>query len=530
MNHGRTSLALLALMSVAAACATMRGPTARDSDRQIVHVLDRLAYGPRPGDVERVHAIGLRAWIERQLHPESIADEALEGRLAAYASIRLTADELFREYPRPDPTAVARRQEAILGGDAPSGAMAAEEPSRRIATELAAARMERAVWSERQLQEVLVDFWFNHFSVSAQKDAVRWMVSPFEREAIRPHVLGRFRDLVLATARHPAMLFYLDNWLSTREGLIVQNGPNRGRRLGLNENYARELLELHTLGVDGGYTQRDVVEVARAFTGWSMDYPRGDKRFVFRPRAHDDGEKHVLGHVIPAGGGEADGLTVIEIVTRHPSTARTIATKLVRRFVSDVPPPALVDRVARAYRDTDGDIRAMLRTIVDAPEFWSEAAHRAKVKKPIELVASAARALDARPVSERAGFALARAVGGLGERLFYAQAPTGYPDVAEGWVNSGALLARMKFALSLSGNRLDGVRVDLPQLLADVDRRRPEDVLDRLLAITLHGQASPETREILAARLRQSARTDGREPALVTLAALVLGSPEFQRR
>jgi uncharacterized protein (DUF1800 family) len=377
--------------------------------------------------------------------------------------------------------------------------------------------------------------------VYAQKDAVRWLVSPYEREAIRPHVLGRFRDLVLATARHPAMLFYLDNWVSTRDGLVVPSGPNQGRRLGLNENYARELLELHTLGVDGGYTQGDVVEVARAFTGWSFAYPGGDKRFGFRPRSHDDGEKKVLGRVIAAGGGESDGLMVIDIVTRHPSTARAIATKLVRRFVSDDPPPALVERVARTFRETDGDIRAMMRTIVAAPEFWSPEARRAKIKKPLELVASAARALDASAGPETgpgsAGFQLARAVATLGERLHHAQPPTGYPDTADAWVNTGALLGRMNFALSLAQNRLSGVRVDVDRLFAGADRRRPKEVLDRLLAVTLHGQTSERTREILSAQVSDPAivrlTADDRGPAktdVEKLVALVLGSPEFQRR
>ena len=421
----------------------------------------------------------------------------------------------------------------MAGGAGPGGPP-------RIAAELAAARLERAVWSERQLEEVLVDFWFNHFNVFAGKDAVRWMVSAYEREAIRPHALGRFRDLVLATARHPAMLFYLDNWMSVRDGLIVPSGPNQGRRRGLNENYARELLELHTLGVDGGYTQRDVVETARAFTGWSIDY-QGTRQFLYRPRAHDGGEKRVLGHVLAAGGGEGDGLAVIDIVTRHPATARTIATKLARRFVSDEPPPAVVDRVARAYRDTDGDIRAMMRALVTAPEFWSEAAWNAKLKKPLELVASAARALDARPGPETgprsAGFHLARATSRLGERLFYAQPPTGHPDTAEAWMNTGTLLARLNFAVALAHNRLPGVRVDLEGLLGDVDRRRPEAVLDRLLAVTLHGQVSARTRETLIAQLRDAAgvrRTAGGQGAADTdvgnLAALVLGSPDFQRR
>jgi uncharacterized protein (DUF1800 family) len=374
---------------------------------------------------------------------------------------------------------------------------------------------------------------------------VRWMVAPYEREAIRPHVLGRFRDLVLATARHPAMLFYLDNWLSTRDGLIVQAGPNRGRRLGLNENYARELLELHTLGVDGGYTQQDVVEVARAFTGWNMDYPRGDKRFVFRPRAHDEGDKRVLGHVIAAGGGEADGLAVIDIVTRHPSTARTLATTLVRRFVSDDPPPALVERAAATFRRTDGDIRAVLETIFTAPEFWSAAAYRAKIKSPAEVVVSAVRALDGRlappgtgpELFQGGGFVLAREVAKLGEPLYEAQPPTGYPDRAEFWVNTGALLGRMNFALGLAHNRFRGIHVDLAEVVNGTDRTQPRQVLDRLVTVVLHDQLSPETRAVLAAQLDSPEITRitpydkvAKDTDVEKLAALVLGSPEFQRR
>jgi uncharacterized protein (DUF1800 family) len=307
-------------------------------------------------------------------------------------------------------------------------------------------------------------------------------------------------------------------------------------RAGLNENYARELLELHTLGVDGGYTQQDVTEVARAFTGWSIDRPRDGARFVFRPATHDPGAKTVLGHRLGAGGGQRDGDRVLDLLVRHPATARFIATKLVRRFVADEPPPSLVERVAATYRDTGGDITAMLRTICVSAEFRAPAAQAAKIKTPLEFVASAARALGA-SLDARGAFALARATAEIGEPLYGAQPPTGYPDRAEAWVHAGALLGRMNFALALTQRRLAGVTVDPAALVTGVDRRDPEAALDRLLTALLHGRATEETRAVLAAQLRDPQilrqTPDDRGPAntdLDTLAALVLGSPEFQRR
>src|SRR3990167_7499046 len=263
----------------------------------------------------------------------------------------------------------------------------------------------------------MVDFWFNHFNVYAQKNDVRWYVSAYERDAIRPHALGKFPDLVRATARHPAMLYYLDNWVSARADFTIPLGPNRGKKAGLNENYARELMELHTLGVDGGYTQQDIVEVARAFTGWSIDRPQVEGRFVFRRLMHDTGGKTVLGQRIPPGGGEADGDRVIEILTRPPSTARFIATKLVRRFVADAPPPALVERVAAKYLSTGGDIKAMLRVIFASAGVTGEDADRGKIKKPFEFVASAVRALGG-SVDAGGAFGLARASAEIGEPLY----------------------------------------------------------------------------------------------------------------
>jgi len=514
-------------------------------DQQITHALNRLGYGPRPGDVERVRQMGLGRWIERQLEPGRIPDDRAEAALLAFPTLTMPVSELVRAYPQPDQKVLAKFRSGQMSQEEMQAMAPPEKRPFRIPAELQAAKLTRAVLSERQLEEVMTDFWFNHFNVDARKGVVKWMVADYERTAIRPHALGKFRDLLLATARHPAMLFYLDNWMSTRADLVPVFGPNRGRRLGLNENYAREIMELHTLGVDGGYTQEDVIEVARAFTGWTIDRPREHGTFRFLRVAHDNGAKRVLGHVLPAYGGEQDGVKVIDILSRHPSTAKFIATKLARRFVSDEPPPALVERAARTFRDTDGDIRMVLVTIVTSPEFFSAEAYRAKIKTPLEIVASSVRAVDGdvqapgAPGSRRpgGGLALARQVNKLGEPLYQQQPPTGYPDAAEAWVNTGALLNRMNFALGLTANRVPGVRVDLSRAVGSADRRKPEQVLDALLRSVLQGQATPQTRSVLAAQLDDPeitrATRDDRGQAntdVEKLAALVLGSPEFQRR
>ena len=510
-------------------------------DQRIIHVLNRLGYGPRPGDLDRVKRIGLGAYVERQLDPARIPDDRAEAFVQAFPTLTLSVPEALQAYPEPDPKLLAKIQSGEMSQQEMRQMAPLERRPARIAVELQAAKLTRAVLSERQLQEAMVDFWFNHFNVDARKGAVKWMIADYERSAIRPHALGKFRDLLLATARHPAMLFYLDNWMSTRADLVPRTGPLRGRQLGLNENYAREIMELHTLGVDGGYTQKDVIDVARAFTGWSIEKPREQGTFVYRPLTHDQGEKRILGQVLPAGGGEQDGVRVIDILSGHPSTARFIAAKLARRFVSDDPPPALVERAARTFRDTDGDIRKVMVTIIASPEFFSAEAHRAKIKTPLEIVASSVRALDGElaPPAQGpgGGFALAQQVGKLGEPLYQQQPPTGYPDSAEAWVNTGALLNRMNFALGLTANRVPGVRVDLARTVGSADRRRPDLVLDVLLGSVLQGQATPQTRRVLAAQLDNPeitrATSDDRGPAntdIEKLAALVLGSPEFQRR
>jgi uncharacterized protein (DUF1800 family) len=515
--------------------ATATAPSI-SGERQIIHALSRLTYGARPGDVERVWTMGVSAWIDRQLRPRTIDDSVTDRALVELTTLRMPISEALREFPRPDPKLRAKIANGEMSRQEMQALYPMDKRPARIATELQAAKVVRAVTSERQLEELMVDFWFNHFNVFAGKGDVRWYVSAYEREAIRPYAMGKFPDLVRATAYHPAMLFYLDNWLSARPDFVVPAGPNRGRKGGLNENYARELMELHTLGVDGGYTQKDVAEVARAFTGWTIDRPQTDGHFIFRPRMHDGGEKIVLGQRIPAGGGRDDGERVIEILTRHPATARFVATKLVRRFVSDTPPPALVARVAGTYTSTGGDIPAMLRTIFESPEFFSEDAYRAKIKKPFEFVASAVRALGG-TTDATGGMALARASAEIGEPLYQAQPPTGYADRGAVWVNAGALLARMNFALGLASGRYPHVSVALPALVAGADPSSPSAVLDRLLASIVADRPGPETRAVLTAQLSEPQITrlspDDRGPAntdVAKLAALVIGSPEFQRR
>jgi uncharacterized protein (DUF1800 family) len=311
----------------------------------------------------------------------------------------------------------------------------------------------RAIYSERQLQEVLTDFWFNHFNVFLEKGADRYLVTGYERDAIRPHVLGKFKDLLEATAKSPAMLFYLDNWQS-----VGPRAPGGGRaRRGLNENYGRELLELHTLGVDGGYSQKDVTEVARCFTGWTINQPQRGGGFTFNPRLHDTGEKTVLGVKIPAGGGMEDGEKVLDIVAHHSSTAHFVSWKLAQRFVADNPPPALVDRMAQTFLKSDGDLREVMRTMLNSKEFWSVGAYRSKMKSPLEMVASAARASDA---DVSFALPLANQVAQLGQPLYRKQEPTGYSNSSQAWVNSAGLIARMNFAVQLANGNIPGVKVE----------------------------------------------------------------------
>jgi uncharacterized protein (DUF1800 family) len=424
------------------------------TDQAIVHVLNRIGYGPRPGDVERVRVVGLPRYIDDQLHPERIADRAMPARLAGLTTIELSASQIADRFERPALEARRERQRRANGNTPQTGDPTVRDPMRQqannLVVELSEARVLRAVYSERQLQEVLTDFWFNHFNVDARKNRERFLLTVYERETIRPHVLGRFRDLLEATARDPAMLVYLDNWMSADPAAPARLGRGNGnqRPRGINENYARELMELHTLGVDGGYTQKDVSEVARAFTGWTIENPRRGSGFRFEPRMHDAGAKLVLGHRIAAGGRESDGERVLDILASHPSTARFIAFKLARRLVGDEPPTALVERAAARFRATGGDLREVTRTILTSPEFLAPDAYAAKVKTPFEFVVSALRATGRAIDSARP---IVRELREMGMPLYMCQPPTGYADTADAWVNTGALVTRLNYALKLAG-------------------------------------------------------------------------------
>jgi uncharacterized protein (DUF1800 family) len=577
-------------------------------DEQILHALDRLTFGARPGDVERVKRIGLKKWLDQQLHPERLDENpVLEAQLQTLESLRMTPLEALQHYPSPqmiraiangkqqmpeDPLlrasverliarykvkqaeaagqgepaadanaelepvrtleevlspaeletvrgnnsekkrqllesmpqarledmliAMNQRERRQLFAPAPSQIrreiMLLNSPQQVIAYDLLDSKMLRAIESTQQLAEQLDDFWFNHFNVYYEKGSDRFLLPQYEREAIRPHVLGHFRDLLEATAKSPAMLYFLDNFESVRPDLDANDRKRKVKR-GLNENYGRELMELHTLGVNGGYTQNDVTEVARCFTGWGIQEPRKGGGFFYNDKLHDKSRKIVLGHVIAAGGGMDDGEQVLDILAAHPSTAHFISTELAQHFVADHPPEALVNRMAQTFLSSNGSIREVMKTMLNSKEFWSEGAYRAKLKSPFEMVASSARALDAHVID---GWALANQVGTLGEPLYRKLEPTGYSNLSSEWVNSAALLGRMNFALQLAQNHVESVKVDVSRFGDD-----PNEVAKILMFRAM----SPSTRAAIEKALEDQKQ---KNPAMV--AALVIGSPDFQKR
>lgn len=522
--HRAGSAPVMGPAGAATPAAGATGPREQTADEQVQHVLHRLAFGPTSDDLSRIRAIGIDAWMVEQLAP---APDGTERRwFARYPSLAATSTELMAAYPPPD------RRAPFLA-------------------ELTASRIARAALSPRQLEEVLVDFWHNHFNVFAGKDRTRYFLTAYDTQVIRPHAMGRFRALLGAVARSEAMLYYLDNWQSVADSGRPVLGPRgRGarmaappvamprpgaRRRGLNENYARELLELHTLGVDGGYTQADVIDVARAFTGWTLARGAQGGGFVFRPAVHDAGAKTILGQRFPAGRGQADGEAVLDLLARHPRTATFIATKLAQRFVSDTPPPALIARAAATFRQSDGDIRETVRTIVTSPEFFARAAFRAKVKSPFELVVSTLRVLDAEPDSTPR---LAQLVSRLGQPLFGHQAPNGYPETGEAWMNTGAILNRINFGLTVAAGRVPGIRLADWPTGRELGRLPREAQIDGVIQAILGGRVSPDTRDVLRTGTNPFLQRHGTDSlstgdaprGLAQLIGLALGSPEFQRR
>jgi len=605
------------------------------TDQQIVHVLNRLTFGPRPGDVERVRRIGVAKWIDQQLHPEQIAeDPAIGAKLAQLRTWPLLTWQLMEQFGLPPqaqlrpPSAVAfssltpeqsgrlfncsvDERRAILDAMTPetrrlvlAGApprlleglpedlakeatdarkaeteerqkemrrlrpplnellsqdeirvanrgsvdeklalldsfdadkrrrvlqalppqalsdlpelrreqVALNNPQQFVNNELIEQKLYRAVYSNHQLEEVLVDFWMNHFNVFNGKGQERVLLTSFERDAIRPHIFGHFEDLLLATARHPAMLFYLDNWQSQspRDDIPV---PATVRRPGLNENYGRELMELHTLGVDGGYTQADVTAAARAFTGWTIYDLQKVSEFQFNPGTHDRKEKLILGHTLPPMRGEQDGLDVIDILAHHPSTAKFISKKLAQRFLADDPPQTVVDRMASTFTTSRGDLRAVLQTLFTSPEFLSTGAWQAKMKSPLEMVVSAVRATNAEVTDTSA---LAQRIADLGEPLYGKLDPTGYPNTGEAWVNTAGILGRINFASAFTGGQIAGVRVDISRF----NFKNPQTLAREILNL-------PPSASTMAAIEHG---IEGKEATPSMLASLVLSSPDFQRR
>ena len=547
-----------------------------------IHLLQRTTYGPRPQDIEAVLSTGVAGWLDLQLHPDRIDDAALDLLLAGVPIATMSFTDLLGQFP---PGQVLRPLRELAQNDSLPRSQRrklrqelGERNPRKILTDMTSARLLRAVHSERQLEEMMTAFWFDHFNVFWGKGAARWMVSDYERTAIRPHVFGKFEDMVLATARHPAMLFYLDNFQSVapdsslqarerRDGVtrrfagmnprardrarerMAQARQQRQRRPGLNENYARELMELHTLGVDGGYSQADVIAVARILTGWTFQQPgnrmdmrqaqasfedgrivlpdvdyREAYRFRFRSQLHDAGEKTVMGHTFERGGGEDEGVELIGTLARHPSTARHIAIQLVTRFVADEPPTALVDHLAAVFLATGGDLRKVTRALFTSEAFYQADALCNRIKSPFLLVASTLRLTYGHMPNAQV---LNEPLRSLGEAPYLAEPPTGYSETSAQWASSGAMLARINFATSYVAGDLPGVGPDGERLFAEI-REVGEDGLTGLVSALLPGVDPTDLTNVIHDDLRENP-PDRQDEGGVRALSLILGSPEFQR-
>src|SRR6266446_10677350 len=515
------------LVLVLALAAQLPTLTPRDS---AFHALNRLAYGARPGEADSLARFGVIRWIERQLDPDHISDDHIAEREREFKILDYNRSDLAGRYR--DATRERQRQqrEAAATGDSTRRRDARPmQEFRELGGELQQLAIVRAALSERQLREVMVDFWTNHFNVFVGKGADRFLLPSYIEETIRPRALGRFDDLLIATAESPAMMFYLDNAQSVapgsapprplrslfarrRFGMNEMPEDRRRRPTGINENYARELLELHTLGVDGGYTQQDIIEVARIFTGWSIEPPERGSGFVFRDWAHDRGEKHVFGLTFPDDGKD-EGIRLLKFLAEQHATMHHVSAKLCARFVADDPPDGCIDAAVAAWQKTGGDIRAVLRAIFMSPDFWSAQAVRSKVKTPFEFVVSAVRATGVEPDDTPR---LAQLVARLGEPLYQQPAPTGYAETEEHWVNSGALLARMNAAMAIAK--------DCSSIPANEDHARLVDMIDQQL---LAGTMSAHTKSVILEQL-----TDVTDPvqARALAVGLALGGPDFQKQ
>jgi len=534
-------LSLLGAQHAASPQSAMPGAALTPQDSAL-HALNRLAYGPRPGDVPRVAAEGVMRWIDHQLSPDRIDDDRLAQRERRFDILRYDRGDLAALY-----TAAQRerRERKLAAGqtaqdsDSVGAQHAAPLPrlpdpmmlrNRRLASEFADLAVVRATLSERQLYEVMVDFWTNHFNVYAAKGADRFLAPDYIEHTIRPRAMGKFEDLLIATARSPAMLFYLDNWESVAPGtsppfpLSARRRGGQGVRpvpKGINENYARELLELHTLGVDGGYTQHDVIDVARIFTGWSIERPQQGGDFEFHDWAHDREEKLVLGVQFEGGHDMDEGIRLLKLLANHPATMHHVSRKLCQRFVNDDPPDGCVDDAVAAWQRSSGDMREVLRAIFHGPDFWAAANVRAKVKTPLEFVVSAARAVAAEPdTSPR----LAQVVARLGEPLYLHVAPDGYPEREAAWVNSGALLDRMNTAVALASGKLPGVTVGLDSIVSAGDADQLIGVVNEKI---LSGTMSENTKQVLR---RDLAGIGDPAQARALAVGLAIGGPEFQKQ
>jgi len=533
MTRTPAFLILFVLASAGPTLAQNQPLTGADS---ALHVLNRLAFGPRPGDIAAVSHQGVESWIESQVRAD-LREPILPTLEQEFQILTMDADEMARRAVAMarERRAAKRNGEAGVDGGTRIPMPAGADSPRRLAGEFEQVAVVRAVAAENQLREVMVEFWTNHFNVVLTKGADRYLLPSYIEETIRPHAMGRFQDLLVAVAESPAMLFYLDNVRSVAPGSeppALRRAARFGRTVpdsirnriptGINENYARELLELHTLGVDGGYNQEDVINTARILTGWGMERPDRGASFEFHAWAHDRGSKVVLGVNFPAGHGQDEGLRLLAMLANQPATMHHISAKLCARFVSDDPPDGCIDAAVRAWQASNGDIRQILLAIFHSPEFWAPGAVNTKFKTPLEFVASAARALAIDPTSRPT---LALMVAGLGEPLYLEASPAGYPEAQAAWVNSGALLERMNLAMALSAGRVPGAQPNLDTLCpADASAEAAVSAVNRNL---FAGGLSDRTRKVI---LREASDPPGGVDSRAYAVGLALGGPEFQRQ